>query len=792
MEISDQLPESQNSPALPNRRRSEHTLARSQYSEIPAGAYASDPNDEPETGGLLEYWRILRRNKGTWIIFGFAGALLGFLITLPQTQIYQARTSVEIVGLNDNFLNFKQVSPVTQTGTTSETSDIQTQIKIFQSESLLERVQTKLRSTTSSLSSESGRVSAWRKVLNLPEPERVDVLEKTLKQSARSLKVRAAGQTRIIEVTIDSTSPQLAANFANTLANEFIEQNLESRWKATEKTSDWLAHQLDDMRIKLERSEDALQAYARSSGLLFTDEKTSISEEKLRQVQQELSAATGDRIARQSRYEMAQNSPPDALPDVLNDDALRETQAKITDLRAQIAQLSAIYTPEYKSVRRAQAQLTTLQTAFDHARSAIITRIKNEYAEASRKEKLLASAYNAQTAQVTDEGEKSIQYKILKREADSNRQLYDSMLQELKESTIASAMRASNVRVVDPAKVPTSPYKPEPIQYSGVGLLTGIFLGAAFIVMRERADRTIQQPGDTMFYLNLPELGIIPAAKFENPWRHFASVGSSFTSVGTDLRTGPRASDSDKADHDRSNQVELVTWQRKLSMVAESFRSTLISILFSGENGRSPRTLVVTSAGPGEGKSTVVSNLGIAIAEVGQKVLLIDADMRKPRQHQIFGLENKRGLVSLLRERTALNGDKSLGGLICESEIPGLFILTSGPESSAATNLLYGSHMPEVLKYLRNEFDIVLIDTPPMLQISDARLLGRMADKVIMVIRAGHTTRDAAVAAKQRLNEDGTTVLGAILNDWNPKAAPNGYYGYHDSSYKHGERAYYG
>jgi capsular exopolysaccharide synthesis family protein len=777
MEISDQLPESQNSPAPPNRPRSEHTLARSQYSEIPASAYAYDPNDEPETGGLIEYGRILRRHKGAWIIFAFAGALLGFLITLPQAALYQARASVEIVGLNDNFLNFKQVNPVAQAGPTPELADIQTQIKILESESLLERVSSKLKGKATPAPAEPGRISAWRKVLNLPEPERGDALDRTLKRVAKSLKVRAAGQTRLIELTVDSTDPQLAANFANTLANEFIEQNLESRWKTTEKTSDWLAHQLDDMRIKLERSEDALQAYARSSGLLFTDEKTSISEEKLRQVQQELSTATSDRIARQSRYEMVQNSPPDALPDVLNDIALRETQAKITDLRSQIAQLSATYTPEYKTVRRAQAQLTTLQAAFDHDRAAILKRIKNEFDEATRKERLLVAAYSAQTAQVTGEGEKSIQYKILKREADSNRQLYDSMLQELKESTIASAMRASNARIVDPARVPNRPYKPDPLQSAGLGLLIGIALGAACIIMRERADRTIQQPGDSTFYLNLPELGIIPSAKFG---RRIASgfepnlLTSSSESLSVEAAI-PR-------NKDRADQVELVTWQRKPSIVAEGFRSTLISILFANEIGSRPKVLVLTSPGPAEGKSTVSSNLGIAIAEVGQRVLLIDADMRRPRQHEIFEMSNERGLSNLLREKTPLNGDKSLGGLIRESEIPGLFLLTSGPGTSAATNLIYGSHMPEVLKYVRDNFDLVLIDTPPMLQIPDARVLGRMADKVIIVIRAGQTSRDAAVAARKRLTEDGTAVLGTILNEWNPKSGPAGYYGYNSYS----------
>ncbi|MBV9404990.1 MAG: GumC family protein, partial [Acidobacteriaceae bacterium] len=518
MEHLTQALEVEKNLALLGKRSQERTLARHEYTEIPLPA-GTDAIDEPETAGLIEYWRILRRHKATWIIFAFVGALAGFLITLPQTPIYQARTSIEIISLNDNFLNFKQATPVMENGTASDISEIQTQIKILQSESLLERVIDKLKGNGGSEARLAGRVPAWRKALNLPAPPPISLRDQALKAIAKSLKVHAAGQTRLIEITADSPDPTLAAEFANTLTTEFIQQNLEARWKLGEKTSDWLGQQLDGMRIKLERSEDALQTYARNSGLIFTNEKTNVSEEKLRQLQQELSVATADRISKQSRYEMARGSSPDALPDVLNDAALRDTQAKITELRRRIADLSTIYTPEHTKVKRAQAELTTLQAAFERDRSAILDRIRNEFGEASRKENLLAAVYDAQTKEVVGEGEKAIQYNILKREVDSNRQLYDAMLQQLKASTIASAMRASNVRVVDPANIPKRPYKPAVMRSAGLGLLTGVFLGAAFIFMRERADRTIQQPGDLNLYLNVPELGVIPSETQEKSRR---------------------------------------------------------------------------------------------------------------------------------------------------------------------------------------------------------------------------------------------------------------------------------
>jgi capsular exopolysaccharide synthesis family protein len=211
--------------------------------------------------------------------------------------------------------------------------------------------------------------------------------------------------------------------------------------------------------------------------------------------------------------------------------------------------------------------------------------------------------------------------------------------------------------------------------------------------------------------------------------------------------------------------------------------------MFTGDNEQRPKVLVLTSAGPAEGKSTIVSNLGIALADIGHRVLLIDADLRKPRLQSIFGLPNDSGLSDALRERSGTNKGARVNGFIHESEIPRVFVMTSGSYDPSATSLLFGSYLPELLDELRAEFDVILIDTPPMLNIPDARVIGRLADSVILVMRSGKTTRDAALAATQRFTEDGIPVLGTVLNDWNPKASPDGYYGY--SNYSYGYRSYH-
>jgi capsular exopolysaccharide synthesis family protein len=728
---------------------------------VSAGYPGSFDRGDESDSAIMEYLRILRRHRLAVTVFALIGLALGIAATAVQTPVYRAVTSLEVLNLNEDFMNLRQSSPVSDSDYSEDTSEVQTQVKIIQNEELLTRVIAKLDPSYQSAEQKLQPVrpvTGWRAWLKVPLPQHVPSYRAQLFRAAGSMKVRATPRTRVIEVTIDSTSPQIAADFANTLDNEFIEQNLEARWKTTQRMGDWLGRELGDAREKLTRAEDAMQTYARNAGLIFTGPDSSVATEKLQQIQLQLSAATADRIAKQSRYELAQNAPPDALPDVLNDSGYRETQAKLTDLRRQIADLSAIYNPDYGKLKQAQAQVASLQAALDRNRADMLARIQNDYTDALRREKLLATDYDTQTREVTGEGEKAIQYNILKREVESSRQLYDTMLQQMKQSAIATAIRAGNVRVVDPATPPDVPASPSLRLDSALGLLLGLFAGVAVVLIRERADRTLQQPGDAQFWTDLPELGVIPSAKFEGGKGLYGGYARVKMVEQAESPDGKVAAALGRSRH----SVELITWERSPSFMAEAFRTVLTSILFIGENGTSPRMLVFTSAASGDGKTTVVSNLGIALAEIGRRVLIIDSDLRRPRIHKIFDVSNE---------------------AVKETRMPGLSILPSGPATQAAANLLYSPRLTELLTRAKKEYDMVLIDTPPMLQMTDARVLGRMTDAVIMVARAEQTTRDALIAATQRLAEDRIRVLGTILNDWNPKRATNGYYGYYRGSY---------
>ena len=740
---------------------------------------------EDEGPGILEYWRLLRRRKGTVFLISAIGLILAILITLPMTPIYTAKAWIEIQETNQNFLNMKEVQQFSSDmGGGMLMTDIQTHIRILQSLSLLDRVADKLKGQSPNEgAAETGRVSAWRRALNLPEDKPEDERQTALSMARGAVKVRAQGQTRIIEITTDSPDKKLAAEFVNVLANEFIDQNMEARWQQSQKTGEWLTRQLDDMKIKLEKSEDQLQDYARRSGLLFTNEKSSVSEERLKQLQQALSAASAERVAKQSRFEMAKNASPETLPDVINDAGLRDLQSKLTELQRQSAEMRATYNDKYPKLQKINPQVMWLESQFQRERAAILARINNENTEALRKESLLRVDYDTQAKLVRDESEKGVHYGILRRDVDSMRQLYDSMLQRVKEASMSGAIKASNIRVVDPARVPRFPSRPSLPMNAALGLLAGVFCGVAFVVTTDKSNKTFRDPGDIQFYLNLPELGVIPAEKAQMGSYARRKLKTAVHNEKLLLGNGP-------ATGELAQRIELAVHQQKSSMLAESFRATLTSILFTGQNGQRPKMLVVTSAGPGEGKSTIVSNLAAALGEIHQRVLLIDADTRKPRQHEIFGVHNDAGLTTLLLD-TRDPGQVNLEHLIQTTRVPGVFILPAGPALAAVTNLLYSGRMEQYMEQLTQLFDVVLVDTPPMLQIPDARVLGRMAGGVVLVMRTGKTTRDAALAVRQRLQEDGTKILGTILNDWNPKASPGGYYGY-TNGYYNSYKSYYG
>jgi len=746
--------------------------------------FETDTGQQEQNVGLLEYWQMLRARKWLILCCIILGAAAAAAYSYRQPPLYLARTTLElqeqngasgILGLKDLGFDIASISE----------AYLQTQMRVLQSNALRQRVLERLRDS-------GGQPTTAQNSAGLPKSLMSEILDQRASANNTIPPRPAAPPTRarvalppvrnevklltpshIIEIQSESPDAKFAATFANTMAREYIDSSLEARWGSVQRTSEWLNKQLQDLRVKLEQSETQLQNYTRSSGLIIANEQgqDNVEQEKLRQLQGEFSRAEADRVTKQSVYEVAMNAPPDSLPQVLDSGRLGGYQTKLAELRRELAELSAALTPQHYKVIRLQAQITEVETTLKRDRESIVARIKNEYDQAARREKMLEESYRRQLQSVSDSSTKSIYYGILKREVETNRRLYDELLQRVKEVGIGSALQASNIRVLDTAEIPQAPYKPNHPANVAAGLATGLFLGCLLALTLEHINRSLKSPGEASFYLKVPELGVIPSADAVQIQRLPRTDGNGLL---------PFKEGANGAWAPGGDSVELVTWQDRPSLLAESYRSTLASILTSRGPKERPRVILVSSVDRGEGKSTTVSNLGIALAEINQRVLLLDADLRKPHLHKIFNLPNAWGLSNLLRERISLK-DSPIEALVKPTEIDGLFVLPSGPGTVSISNLLYSNRMADLLDRLKEEFDTVLIDTPPMLHLADARVLGRLAEGAILVIRAGRTTRDAAMAAKQRLVDDGIAVLGTVLNDWNPKDKNK--YGYYRYSY---------
>lgn len=750
-----------------------HPLAVRPLDSANAGVYSGRLNPAwlqdslaDDQGGVPGYWRVLKRRKWTIVLIAVLGMIAGFLVGVPQTPVYRAEGTLEIQDVNSDFMHQKEVNPIDG----GDLSDIQTQVLILESDTLFQKVAKKINQTyknTDSWWRTGGMRGEVYKILRQPPPEPLPLLNQA------ELRVRPEGPTRIVDITYDSPDPRLAADVVNTLATEYIDSNMQARWKMSQHTGEWLSRQLQGTREDLERSEAALQEYALRAGMIFTsgenDDSGNVQDAKLIQLQAELSKAQDDRVGVQSRFELTKSAPAETLPDIMNDDSLRTLRERLTDLRRQLADLTVVYTANDEKVKRVKAQIIPLENALERDRKDILDRIRNEYEAALRRENLLQTEYDRQSKLVMDQAQKSVQYNLLKREVDSNRQIYQAMLQQVKESAVASAMHASNVRVVDQAAAPFYPHSPNFGLNAMIGLFMGVLAGVAFVATREHSDGTLQQPGDAQFWLNVPELGTIRKA----------TKNGSFLYAKTCLPRERYANDSllerAAAKLRRKERVELTTGNRKTSPVAECFRAVRASILFTNQTGSERNVLVVSSANPGEGKTVVACNLAIALSEIQHRVLLIDGDLRKPRLHRVFDAANDRGLSTLL-QATELTPEL-VAGIVRPTSVPNVSLLPSGPETFDAANQLCSPLLPALLERLKGDFDTVIVDSPPALEISDARMLGRLADAVVLVMRASFTTRESAIAVAHRFAEDRTNVLGVVLNDWDPKTSPRGYYG---------------
>jgi polysaccharide biosynthesis transport protein len=730
------------------------------------------------TDDRTRYWAILRRHRTGVLIIFFLCILGSLVVTLLSAPVYGSKALLEVMAVNRDFMNNKDIDP--NVSSTASDGYIATQTKLLMSDAVSDRVVTVLLPTASIIGYENdGGISKLRRWLHLAPPKPRSA-ESVVREMLSRIKVKPEGESSLISLTVYGPTPKLTADTANALAEQDIIELQEGRWTTATRTGEFLTRQIGELKNKLQTSEDQLQDYARKVGLVYTSDtsQSSVAEEKLRQIQQDLERAESDSADKQSQLELVKSTSPDTLPRVLDDGSLRADKEKITDLRRQLADLRTTLTPNHYKVKQVQSQIEELQTQAEQERITVVKRIENDYRAAARRLALLSDAYSKQLALVSQQSAQGVRYNMLKHEVDANRDMYQSMLQKVKEAGVIAALRETNIRIVDRAKPPSRPFRPNIAINVGIGVLTACMLALLFILLRERSNQSIRTPGESAKLLDVPELATIPSGKREiRAQLLLAAPKVDRNSAALETSTGTRRHGSMSAPRGyRTAEV----WVQNESLVAESFRSAVTSILLWGNKGQN-QIIVVTSAHSKAGKTTVVFNLGMSLAESGRRVLLIDGDLRRSMLGPIFGFNRASGLSNILAENFNTTTAKDL---IRNTPCAGLFILPSGSPGPSAARLLHSARLPALVSQLRSEFDFILIDSAPTIPMADARLLAQHADGVILICRAGQTSVEQLVSIRKSFYQDGVAVIGTILNDWDARTEDPAYVQSYSRYYK--------
>jgi succinoglycan biosynthesis transport protein ExoP len=732
-----------------------------------AGGYPGAP---PQDSVLREYVRVLIKSK--WVVIASVLLVVGVVTisTLRSTPIYEAVGSIAInktdpvtFNLKDSSSGFDYYDP----------TDLDTEVRILKSDLLALQVIRQLNLDRQPDIGAKGKSPSPSSSLELTTDAMQPDSAKTSAALANfkgSLQVSLVPNTRIIEIRYRSPDKNVAARVVNTLANTYVEQNFKTRFESTMQASDWLSKQLVDLQIKVETSQEKLVQYQKQHEILGIDEKQNITTAKLDELNRELTTAESARMEKESIYHLVESGDSDSIVAAANVDGaakgssassallekLREQQA---DLKIQVAQLSTQFGPSYPKLAQLNSQLKEVDEQIQTETRKVAARLRGDYLAAVQRESMLRSALEQQKQEANKLNESAIEYSLLKRDVDANRTLSEGLLERLKEAGVTAGLRSNNFRIVDAARVPTAPSGPNILRNVAFALALGLSTGIGLAFLLDSMDNTVRTPEQAQVISALPSLGMIP-------------LGSrSRREVGSSQRLALASS---------KEAVELVTQSRPRSQMAESYRALRTSLLLTFAGGP-PKVILITSALPEEGKTTTSVNSAIVLAQKGTRVLLIDADLRRPSIHKTLGMGPKIGLSNVL------TGNATLQQAIIPSTIlPDLFILPAGTPPPNPAELLASNKMKNVLEELRKQYDHIVVDTPPTLSVTDAVVMSTSADAVVLVIRSGHTTKPALRRARDILLQVNARVCGVLVNavDLN---SPDYYYHYeYQGKYGHG------
>jgi succinoglycan biosynthesis transport protein ExoP len=710
----------------------------------------------PHEPHLYDYLLILRKHQ--WLILSFLLAVVTIvsIATFRMQPVYVAMARIEIDRESSNYLPFQGADSYEYM--TDFDNYVETQSRILTSETLaLQTIRNSGLIPHSELPGGSAEAMTSGSLANHKRPPELGAF-------LASLSVRRVQPSRLLDVSFESTDPQLAAQILNAHIENFMEQNLRSKYEATAKATVWLTDQLSELKVKVQKSEDARLAYERQHQILQLDDRQNVTSQRFVDLNKELTEAQSDRMRKEALYEFAKAGNIDAVPQLRENNMLIELKRRQSQLYAQYLDMLNQYGPNFPKAQRIQAQLKEVQAMIDAEKRNILETLGNDYNAARQREGLLNEALNEQKLEVNQMAESMVEYNILKRDAEGYKTMYDGLLTKLKEATLAAGLKSSNIRFVDPAMIPSTPSRPAKSRNIALSFLVGLVGGIGLALLREYLDNTVKTPDDIETLARLPSLAVVPTFTDEN---------------GSSTRRGRLLRGASSNGHE--NRIELVAQHLPKSQMSEAFRALRTALLLS-QAERPPQVVLVTSALPREGKTTAAANLAVTLAQLGDRTLLIDADLRKPGVGRLLNLTDGKyaGLSSYLAGVSSLE-------LVAvpHPTIPNLVAIPTGPLPPNPADLLSSHKLADAIQQLRGQYKFIVIDSPPIMAATDAVILSVQADGVLLVVRSGETPKEAFTRARDLLTSVKCRLLGVVLNAVD-SSAPDYYYSYRYYPYSYG------
>ena len=774
--------------------------------EIPEPSRAHYPpnstNPDEERTHLRDYWKAVR--KRLWLVLGLA--LLTTVVTtvmmLRRHNVYEALARVQVdLETASPALGSSKNSSVLVSNQVNDPAYFNTQLQILAGPGLLRRAVKsldlehnstfiakvnyrplwknleRLAGLSGSALPESAdqkkvRVAASSGSEETSEAERlapyVDTLQRDLKIEPVKESRLPTKETRLIEISYTSGDPRLAARIVNAVADAFAAANLERKTKTGSTSGDFLNKRIAELQSQIRSGEEKLIEYARSNQILSLDPTQNTVVDRLTGLNKQLLEAENDRKLAEAAFRAAQQ--PGAADALAQEKAknIEDAEQKLTELQQRRAQLLVDATEEWPEVKEVDQQIDTLRHKIGEMKtravSVVITNSKTRYQQALTRENALRTSFNQQRGETLTQNEAAINYHIIQQEIETNKNLLDGLLQRSKENDVAVAGTPNNINVVDYAIAPREPVGPQRLLGVALAAAIAIILGTCLAIFLEYLDNTVRSTDDVEHMLHLPALAVIPAVGIGAMRRRFL----------------PSSGGSNAGNGNALTRPELLIDVEPRSSIAEAYKQLRTSILLSTA-GRAPKTLLVTSGSPGEGKTTTVVNTAISLGQTGARVLVIDADMRSPRIHAVFNIGNEAGLSTAL-SRNASKAD--ILSLIVSLEDDKLRVMPSGPIPPNPAELLGSKSMKVLLQRLAPHFDHIVIDSPPVANVTDGVLLASLVDGVILVVHGGRSTRELVRRARQLLRGVGARIFGVVLN--NVKLHGDSYY-YHGYYNRYGE-----